>query len=142
MSIEIQNNYIFNYSDVKNQDKISKFIFTSLDEMQDFLDEIAENQREFNPIVYLFTFNLVGDVKSEYQEVLVSHNFQTINDFIMSYACSYAYFDIDDMIDCEDDKFEDMYIFEFNSYEEAYKVALDMKEIYPNCYESNHTNNN
>lgn len=29
----------------------------------------------------------------------------------------------------------DVFIQEYNSYEEAYAVALNMAEVYPNCYE-------
>ena len=30
-----------------------------------------------------------------------------------------------------------MFIYECSSYEDAYKQALDMREVYPNCYEDN-----
>jgi hypothetical protein len=116
------------YSDKHpNQGDIPQFNFEEDKDVLPFLQAIHEKADA--ETVYLLAFEN-RDIEAP---IIVFDNFGYIRDRIVDYAL--------DILDDEDiakgtewDFVIKVFLFEFNSYEEAYKTALDMKETNPLCY--------
>jgi hypothetical protein len=80
------------------------------------------NTKEQN-VVFLFALETYNDKDSV---LIVTHNFHIIHDMINHYFKEW---------DIADDDPE-VFIQQYSSYEEAYRVALSMKETHPLCYET------
>ena len=98
--------------DLENED-ILKIDLKNLNELQDMIDHLCCGKS--SGIVYLLAtedennFVFVTESHLEIQELILSHKrFNTVKQFFLQ---------------------------EYDSYENAYKVALMMKEVSPLCYE-------
>ena len=107
----------------------NEFKRTSHDSVENLLDEVLEDilYRE-ESVVYLFG---VVDIHSEgYQDVYVTDNGLLMEMFIGS---NFMLNSENNVIQC--------YLQEYESYQDAYDAALDLKESNPLCYNADHFKN-
>tara|TARA_R110000823_G_scaffold223577_1_gene351689 strand:+ start:66 stop:389 length:324 start_codon:yes stop_codon:yes gene_type:complete len=89
---------------------VAKFTFENTAELLDFINEVFKSYD--NKVVWLYCYG------GENGEIIVTENSGLIF-----------------MLVCEGIAFSDtIHIHEYPSYEDAYKVALDMREENPKCY--------
>lgn len=104
---------VIHYAELGVVGDINSIFFDSLLDAQDFLDSIIYPLSIKNERIYLVAID---------DEITISENaFYAIDEFIFSFY--------------PESEMEDIYIQEYSSYEEAYKVALNMREESPLCYE-------
>lgn len=107
------------YSPVNNQLKIEKFEMEGMEELQALL----------NKLLYPLKTTVVYLVCIDYQ-VIVTENVALIEELFLKHLNAlYPFYEIGKSDDGGN------YIFECDSYEAAYKMALDMMEFSPLCYE-------
>lgn len=99
------------YVSLKLQGDIPCFKFKKHSDMIDFIDEKCINR--IGKVVWLLA-------KSDLKDVFVSESHISIQDFLKNKYCWQTT--------------GDYFFQEYSSFEEAYKVALDMKEESPLCY--------
>lgn len=106
---------ILNFSPLDNvlEDNIV-FKTKTKKEMEDVLDSLFNVSFERKDTVYLFSYDTYGDDSGE--EILVTENPLHIIDLL------------------HEVQWVDFYLFEYNSYEDAYKDALTMREPRKLCY--------
>ena len=107
---------------------ISKINFKNLDDLYDYLDNMCDRdfidgRHDLKPphTVYLFTYEEI--IKDEDAEVYVTQRIGEVAQIILNREHNGL-----------DIGVNTFYLFEFESFEEAYKVALNMKETSPLCY--------
>lgn len=111
--------------DLANAD-ISEIKFNSVYDLKLYIDNMVNRimvkHGDYKPssTIYLFTYNMPDGSESE---VFITAKIYLISD-LLSKAVFFGF----DLVPV-------FFLQEFNSYEEAYKVALSMKEISPLCYE-------
>ena len=89
---------------------VAKFTFENTAELLDFINEVFKSYD--NKVVWLYCYG------GENGEIIVTENSGLIF-----------------MLVCEGIAFSDaIHIHEYPTYEDAYKVALDMREENPKCY--------
>ena len=116
------NMYKLHYADKDLTTDIPCFEFTTFDDLMDFMLEIF--QRAEN-CVFLFTYNLKEKPNEENNEIIITENSKFIYNFFKFGMIS----DVDLVLDVNV-----FHLQEYESYEDAYAVALDMKESSPLCY--------
>ena len=124
--------YRLNYATVGKPD----IDITEFDTLKELIDVIIPPEGTFfheewgvpRNTVFLFTSDRLGD--DGQSELFPAHTIIIDDDY--GYICQYIHFlkGYDEMDDCTD-----FFIFEFKSYEEAYKVALQMRETHALCYD-------
>jgi len=113
------------YAELNNQGDIPCIELTKIQFLNFFRDKFKFNHDK----VYIFTYDY-EDVE-DYAEVLVTSSMPHIYSFIQK---NWQEFDLMEI--------EDYFLQEYPSYEEAYKVALSMKEVSPLCYDKEINPNN
>ena len=109
--------YKLHYAKLDLQGDIPCLEFTSIEEVRSFITSIIYPLKMVNEKVYVIAIQ---------DEVIVTENGLLIEElFDGNLNSAYPFFES-----------EDIFIQEYPSYEEAYKVALDMKEVSPLCYSS------
>lgn len=99
-------------------DDIPCYEFTSIEEVRSFITSIVYPLKMVNEKVYVIAIQ---------DEVIVTENGLLIEElFNGNLNSAYPFFEN-----------EDIFIQEYPSYEDAYKVALDMKETSSLCYNNN-----
>ena len=104
---------------------IAKIHFKCLNDFQLYIENMVERVMvkfgEYKPskTVYLFTYDLPDESESE---IIITSKIYMIADFLEQST----FWGLDVL--------ETFYLQEFDSFEEAYKVALSMKETSPLCY--------
>lgn len=107
---------------------IPVFKFKSLKDLHDFIenkvikDDTTEGGYKKSNTVYIFTFDMFGKEPEE-SEIFITERIGLISDIFKQ-----AYFFGLDLVRV-------FYLQEYSSYEEAYFVALSMREKSPMCYE-------
>ena len=103
--------YILYFSELNSDSDVNKLEFTSAKKRESF---IAERVIGINP-KRVFTLILKYSERDEDLDVYVFENWSCIKDIVSS-------------------KWKIFWLFEWESYEDAYKNALDLKEVSPLCY--------
>lgn len=85
--------------------------------VKDSFDESMSEDRAWNTV---FTAS-IGN------QIFATDNFENAKIFIVNAWRSFY-------LDCENEKITDVWIMEWESFEEAYKYSLDLKEESPLCY--------
>lgn len=114
--------YTLHYAHRDLQDDIPVIEFSTYNDLTDYVLEIIERSEK---CVYLLTFDSMPDDLTDYDEIIVSQNGYYIYNFFKTGMMS----DIDLVLDVRT-----FFLQEYESYEEAYKVALDMNEGKELCY--------
>lgn len=116
---------ILNYAEGTDLSKdINRISLNDTNELKDFLSALRlSRENESNNIVYLWTSDHSHDEDEEFEneltEIIITENIVLI-EFVVNRVLDYS--------DCE------VYLQEYGSYEDAYAVALDMREGNPLCY--------
>ena len=118
MAVEIKHNhmtYRIHYAKLNLQGDIPCLEFNSIDDLRSFIDSIVYPLKLVNEKIYLLAID---------DEIIVTDNGLLVYEIF------------DGNINALDPFYEgvDIFIQEYSSYEEAYKVALDMREDHPLCY--------
>jgi len=109
--------YKIHYAKLDLQGDIPCLEFTSIEEVRSFITSIVYPLKMVNEKVYVIAIQ---------DEVIVTENGLLVEElFDGNLNSAYPFYEG-----------EDIFIQEYPSYEEAYKVALDMKEVSPLCYTS------
>lgn len=103
-----------------NSATINELSFISIKHLEEWLHEKVTN--DIGDRVYLFTHEWPDKDDLEQTEIYVTEKIGLVADLITQ-AHYFGY----DMIPA-------FHLQEYDSYEEAYKVALNMKELSPLCY--------
>jgi hypothetical protein len=114
--------YKLHYADKDLASDIPCFEFTTYDDLRHFMLEIFERTEQ---CVFLLTYNLKEKPEEDNNEIIISENAKYIYNFFKFGIIS----DIDLVLDVDV-----FFLQEYESYEDAYAVALDMKESSPLCY--------
>jgi hypothetical protein len=108
--------YKLHYAKINSQGDIPCLEFQTIDEVRSFIASIVYPLQIVNEKVYLVSIQ---------DEVIITENGLLIEElFDVNLNSAYPFFEG-----------EDIFIQEYYSYEEAYKVALAMKEDSELCYE-------
>lgn len=99
------------YASLNLQGDIPSFKFKKHSEMIDFIDEKCINRT--GQVVWLLA-------KKDFSDVFISESHISIQDFLKNKSCWQTN--------------GDYFLQEYPSFEEAYRVALDIAEISPLCY--------
>lgn len=114
-------NYKLHYAQKNFSGFIEEFDYKVFEDIQLKVDKIlTKDDRE---TVFLFTHQFSENTNND-DNVIISAN----RDHIMEYVLDKHWF-----TKLESDSF--FWLYEFASYESAYRVARDMKEISPLCYD-------
>lgn len=105
--------YILHYAELNLNDDIPKFEFTSSDKRNNF---ISDKMYEGHNRVFLLCIEH-------------SHEFSTV--LVFDRSNSYAF----RLIEKDKCLWENMFLFEYDSYEAAYQTALDIMETNKLCYD-------
>ena len=107
--------YKLHYAKLDLQGDIPCLEFPSIEEVRSFITSIVYPLKMVNKKVYVVAIQ---------DEVIVTENGLLVEElFDGNLNSAYPFYEV-----------EDIFIQEYSSYEEAYKVALDMKEVSPLCY--------
>lgn len=109
MKTENQKLWELNYAKKKLEGDIPKINFKT---SQDLIDAVIDETSDSVDLVWIVSVD---------EEILISNDSMKI-EFLLQVLLSLS-------------QTQEVFVFEFGSYEEAYKVALDMKETNPLCYE-------
>lgn len=114
--------YKLHYANIDINDNIPLYEFLNFNDLERFILEIfADSER----CVYLFTFDVKNDINHEYNEIIVTENSEFIYNFFKTGMMS----NIDLVTDIDT-----FFLQKYPSFEDAYKVALDMNEGKELCY--------
>lgn len=114
--------YKLHYADKDLASDIPCFEFTTFEDLKHFMLEIFERAEN---CVFLFTFNIKDAQDTDISEIIITEDWSFIYSmFIDGYVAN-----IDLVLDVDV-----FFLQEYESYEDAYAVALDMKECSPLCY--------
>lgn len=124
------NPYYLHYAPIDLGEKdIARYEFKTIAEIQDFLELMClSNEKAESPIykqskvVYIFTYQNIDENDHDDCEVFITEKIHVITD-LFNQAHFWGF-----------DTLNDFFLFEYESYEDAYKNALDMKEDSPLCY--------
>jgi len=98
---------------------IPEYYFKDKEKALDFVDSWIESKDLEKSVLVLFSNWIpVEELRNEQNAFLVSHNYYDITDFYESY------------LDLENHDNIDFNIFEFDSYKEAFKYCIDLKESF------------
>lgn len=122
-------NYKLHYASIECQEDIPCFEFETFDELKNHILSILFGSDEscFNR-VYLFTYEEIVNNKNGIDgAILIEDNVGVLTHYLQC-------MEIEGLEGSLKDLFHTYYLQEYSSYEEAYKVALSMREQSPLCY--------
>ena len=109
--IIIMSKYKLNFSELNSNSDVEHLEFTSAKKRASFIaDRVISN----NP-KRVFTFIVKYSDNDEHSDVYVFENWSCIQSIVET-------------------RWKEFWLFEWESYEDAYKNALDLKEVSPLCY--------
>ena len=117
MYIELISKRILHYAPLGSE-IIQELFFPSFNAMYEWVADKLENTKKDR--VYLFTYSEIDG--NEDTQIIVTDELAFLADFL----AKGNYFGMDLIIV--------FFLQEYESFEDAYKVALDMKEVSPLCY--------
>lgn len=116
---------IVHYASILTKDDIPAIEFIDSNELFDYLEIIGETTEQ-SPVVFVCAIDEVNGFASE---IFITENIDTIIYNISEYPDI-----LDNEEHCGMDNILNIYLQEYESYEDAYKIALSMKEDSPLCY--------
>lgn len=107
--------YRIHYAALNNDEDIPCLQFDTVDEVLSFIDKIVYPLKKITDKVYLIAIG---------EEIIVTYSGVILDQMFSSYWCEFY----------DTYHLGDIYIQEYTSYEDAYKVALMMRETSHLCY--------
>lgn len=149
--------FFVNYAHLGLKGDIPNFTFDNHIECNIFIDQYHNElydvrDEKIDGVVYLFAYNFIdhndpdSSEESFDNEILVTESFDIIQEYVDDITCdAITTFELDkekDEMDVSMAYDAHFFIFEFESYEGAYEVALSMREGNPLCYDKEEVNPN
>ncbi len=123
----MENKYILHYAHKELDENIPKFEFDHLDELGEYVQEILD--RDDSETVYLFTYDARAGGQ---EEVNITNNKIPLLFYFVQIFESME--NVEEILG-KKPPIKNFFLFEYTSYETAYKQALLMKELNPLCYD-------